>query len=422
MEQLFWFDYLNYRIISIRFYGPLIETAKRMKIENVVIIIPTYNEALVIEDTLYQLFQAIMGIVGMDIHVLVFDSASTDETQTIVKQLQERNDHLHLKTEAQKTGLGAAYLQAMRFAMTTLSADIVIEFDADLSHQPQYIAPMLEKIRHHDVVMGSRYVKGGCIPKAWGLHRKLLSVLGNYIARLILTPKYKDFTSGFRATRRLILEKVLPQQFLSNHYAYKLELLWLLHKNKARICEHPIVFVDRQHGLSKLPTNSVIDSLRVIFILRLNALKSYFKMCLVGLSGAFVQALIYNILRNYLSPVTAMQIAVVLAIINNFILNNRFTFKRISVPGHKKIKAFCLFISYSVLIIMFQSSWLKLGLRYIGAGLLKENVIIFFGMVFGSMINYLAYSRLIWRDNPKESHIITSEKTISFLPPDNNKA
>ena len=393
----------------------------KMKIENVVIIIPTYNEALVIENTLCQLFQATVGIVGMDIHVLVFDSASTDETQAIIARLQQHNDHLHLKSEAQKTGLGSAYLQAMRYAMTALSADIVIEFDADLSHQPQYIAPILEKIRHHDVVMGSRYVTGGCIPKAWGFHRKLLSVLGNYIARFILTPKYKDFTSGFRATRRFMLEKSLPQQFLSNHYAYKLELLWLLHQNKAVICEHPIEFIDRQQGLSKLPANSVIDSLRVIFTLRFHALKSYFKMCLIGLSGAFAQALIYNVLRAYLPPMTAMQIAVVVAIINNFSLNNRFTFKRAPVPGHQKIKALSLFIGYSALMIIFQSYWLKLGLHYIGTGLLKENVIIFMGMVVGSVINYITYSHIIWRDASHESHPPVNAP-ISFQPPGSNNA
>jgi dolichol-phosphate mannosyltransferase len=276
---------------------PVSEIPYTMSIEKVVIIIPTYNESLVIEETITKIFHMTAGIPSMDIHVLVFDSASTDNTQQIITTLQTTYKNLHLKTEAKKSGLGSAYLQAMRHALNELAADIVMEFDADLSHQPQYIAPILAKLSACDVVVGSRYVSGGTIPKEWGWHRKLLSVLGNYVARALLTRKYKDFTSGFRATRKSALEKVLPKKFLSNHYAYKLELLWLLHKSKARICEYPIEFVDRQKGQSKLPTNSILDSLTVVSILRFNELKVYFKMCLVGLSGVVVQCLVYNVLR-----------------------------------------------------------------------------------------------------------------------------
>jgi len=370
-----------------------------MRIEKVVIIIPTYNEAQVIEETLCELFQAISSIEDFEVHVLVFDSASKDNTQAVVERLQEKYDRLLLKTEPTKTGLGAAYLQAMRFALTELSADIVIEFDADLSHQPKYIAPMLEKIKNQDVVVGSRYVPGGCIPKEWGVHRKILSVCGNYIARFLLTPKYKDFTSGFRATRRALLERVLPKQFLSNQYAYKLELLWLLHKSRANICELPIEFIDRQKGVSKLPANSIIDSLRVLFTLRFHELKAYFKMCLVGLSGFAIQGLIYNILRQCMPPLMAAPFAVVAAIINNFILNNRFTFKQIpKAHRYEKIKSFGLFIGYSALMVLFQSYWLHLGIKYLGEGYLKENMIIFMGMVVGSFLNYMTYSRLIWRE------------------------
>lgn len=245
--------------------------------EKVVIIIPTYNEALVIEETLLRVFQATAHISSMSIHILVFDSSSTDHTQQLVRAMQTRYPHLHLKTELKKSGLGSAYLQAMRFALTEMSADIVMEFDADLSHQPKYIAPMLEKLATHDVVVGSRYIRGGSIPANWGWHRKLISVLGNYVARLILTPKYKDFTSGFRATRHQALAKALPVKFLSDCYAYKLQLLWLLHKNKAKICEYPIAFVDREQGYSKLPANSIMESLQVLFAIRFNGLKRRFK-------------------------------------------------------------------------------------------------------------------------------------------------
>lgn len=244
--------------------------------ERVVVIIPTYNEAEVIEETILCLASINTDLVGFNLNVLIFDSASTDETVSIVQRLQTTYPWLYLQTEPKKSGLGSAYWQAMQYATQVLSADIVVEFDADLSHQPKYIPPMLECIKTHDVVLGSRYVRDGQIPKDWGWHRKVISVLGNYIARAMLTPRYKDFTSGFRFTRRAFLESVLQEKFLSNHYAYKLHLLWQLHKQRAKIHEFPIVFVDRAKGYSKLPTNSIFDSLRVVGLLRLQEMKRYF--------------------------------------------------------------------------------------------------------------------------------------------------
>ena len=206
----------------------------------------------------------------------------------------------------------------------------------------------------------------------------------------MLTSKYKDFTSGFRATHRLALEKALPEQFLSNQYAYKIQLLWLLHKNKARICEYPIEFIDRQKGVSKLPANSILDSLRVLFLLRFNELRGYFKMCLVGLSGVFLQCIIYNVLRQSLSPIYALKLAIIAAIVNNYVLNNRFTFKD-NPPLHlfQKVKSFSMFLVYSVLMISVQSYWFDLGLKYIGSGFIKENTTIFTGIIIGSLLNYL---------------------------------
>lgn len=375
------------------------EMLERMCTEKAVIIIPTYNEASIIEETLEKVFQTTSSISTASIHILVFDSASTDNTRDIVSRLQTQYPQLHLLEECKKSGLGSAYLQAMTYALNDMSADILIEFDADLSHQPKYLKPMLELLNTHEVVIGSRYIPGGSIPQNWGWHRKLLSRIGNLIARVLLTSKYKDFTSGFRATRRQVLAKTLPLKFLSNHYAYKLQLLWLLHKNKARIIEYPIAFIDRTKGESKLPANSIFDSLRVLLLLRFFELKRYFKMCLVGLSGMVVQCLVYNILRQSLVPFNAAQFAVMAAIINNFTLNSRFTFRKNALGNPaKKIKSFLLFIVCSILMISFQSHWQHLGVKYFGTGYLKENLIMLSGIVLGSFINYLTYSRLLWPD------------------------
>ncbi len=370
-----------------------------MTIENLVIIIPTYNEAGVIQDTLTAVLNATKAIANVAIQVLVFDSASTDNTQDIVRDFQKNHPQVHLITEAKKSGLGSAYLQAMRYALDELSADIIFEFDADLSHDPRYIEPMLLQIKTCDVVVGSRYVRGGRIPANWGWHRKCLSVLGNVVARTVLTPIYKDFTSGFRATRRQALQQALPIRFLSSNYAYKLELLWRLHKNKSKIREYPIEFVDREKGVSKLPANTVLDSLMVIFVLRYREMKQYLKMCLVGFSGMCVQFIIYNLCRQYLTPFHAAQVAVTAAIINNFVLNSVFTFKRKQrrIKSTKtQLKSLVIFLIYSVAFIYLQSYWLDIGVALLGTGVLKENLIIITGMIFGSFLNYLIYSRIVW--------------------------
>lgn len=367
--------------------------------EKVVVIIPTYNEASVIEETINQIFQTTHLIKNFDVHVLIFDSASTDDTQQIVKSLIDTHPKLHLQSEIEKSGLGSAYLQAMNYALTMMSADIIFEFDADLSHQPKYIAPMLEMIKSCDCVVGSRYVKGGSIPPDWAFHRKLFSVFGNYIARTVLTSKYKDFTSGFRATRRQFLKRILPSRFLSNQYAYKLQLLWLLHKGNAQIREYPIEFIDREKGVSKLPRNSVIDSLRVIFTLRLHELKRFLSMCLVGSMGMTLQFLVYNVLREYLSPYNASQIAVLAAIINNFVLNNRYTFRSTTFVGLMfKAKRLAGFTVYSIAMIYLQSYWLKIGISYFGSGKLQENILLALGIGIGSLLNYFTYTRHIWAD------------------------
>ena len=373
-----------------------------MPIENVTIIIPTYNESAVIEETIIEVSKFIADVPEKHINILIFDSASTDNTQALVRGLQHQYPHLHLRSELKKSGLGSAYMQAMKIALNELSADVVFEFDADLSHQPCYILPMLERLKTSDVVVGSRYVKGGSIPKDWG---KLFSVVGNWIARAVLTPRYKDFTSGFRATRRHALQKALPSVFLSNQYAYKLQLLWCLHQTKAHICELPIAFIDRTKGESKLPTNSVLDSLRVIFTLRYYELKRYLKMCVVGLSGATVQFVIYNALSQITSPFHAAQLAVSVAILNNYILNNYFTFKdREETNIRDKLKTLCLFLVYSVLIIQLQSYWIDFGVTIFGRGPFKENLMVLLGMGIGSILNYVIYSRLVWRQpQPRSS-------------------
>jgi dolichol-phosphate mannosyltransferase len=246
--------------------------------ENVTIIIPTYNEKYVIADTIKALIDTFHDI---DTHqfklsILVNDSNSPDGTANIVRELQNQYHNVFLLVEDKKSGLGSAYIHAMQYAIERLKADIIFEFDADGSHQPKYLPAMLQILKQGaDVVVGSRYIKNGSLPRDWSWNRKFLSYFGNLTARLILTWRYTDFTSGYRGSRVRFLKRIQLDKLLSKNYAYKMHLFWELHRLKANIVEFPIEFIDRNIGYSKFPKNSMIDSLRVIILLRLFAFKKY---------------------------------------------------------------------------------------------------------------------------------------------------
>ncbi|MCX7121320.1 MAG: polyprenol monophosphomannose synthase [Gammaproteobacteria bacterium] len=242
--------------------------------EKVIIIIPTYNEIKNISVILDELKVVFSKIKNYDMGVLIFDSNSPDKTADIVLAYQKNAPNIYLQSEEKKSGLGSAYKKAMQYACDVLKADIVFEFDADGSHRPDYLFSMMEAFTQGaDVVTGSRYVKGGSIPKDWALNRKLLSVFGNWAARIILNFKIKDYTTGFRGTRVSALKKINLATIKSTGYAYKIHLMRLLYLSKAIIVELPIAFVDRTEGVSKLPKNNVAESLLLLFYLRFQFIK-----------------------------------------------------------------------------------------------------------------------------------------------------
>ena len=244
----------------------------------IVIIIPTYNEADSIQKTLPELEAVLETIQSHEVSILIFDSHSTDSTLAVVAALQKKYPNILLQTEAHKSGLGSAYAQAMQYAYTSLQADLIFEFDADGSHQPKYIVDMIQAIEDGaDVAVGSRYTAGGKVDVSWPWYRRLVSELGNLIARCFLVWRYKDFTSGFRASKASFLASILKKPLLSKNYAYKIHLLFALHQAGAKIIEVPITFIDRENGYSKFPKNNVLESLKVVFILRFRECQKHVK-------------------------------------------------------------------------------------------------------------------------------------------------
>lgn len=368
-----------------------------------VIVIPTYNEKENIEQTIEGLESVFSKVApNFQMNILVVDDSSPDGTAEIVEKLKEKYINIHLFINKEKKGLGAAYIKGMRYAIDKLKVDLIFEFDADGSHQPKYIPGMLEQInKGADVVVGSRYIPGGRMPADWGIQRKLVSFFGNFICQMVLfTWQYKDMTSGFRVSKTKFLKKIDLDSLLSKQFAYKIHLYYALHKKGARIKEYPIEFLDRTKGKTKFPRNNIIDSLKVIFTLRLQESKRFIQICLVGFIGAVIQFSIFNLMRLKIPPEFANAIAVEFAVISNFTINNFWTFKDKKIQFNKLkllIPKFVQFNLVSLGSVLIQFLVLKIGVIVLGRSFIWENLLVSVGILFGLIWNYFMYTRLIWQ-------------------------
>lgn len=237
---------------------------------NVTIVLPTYNEAENIEDFLNTVYSVIAEIKDFNINTLIVDDKSPDGTADIVKKLQQKNNKIHL-LENNTRGLGNAYRAGFKYAMENLNPDVLVEMDSDFSHSPEKLKELLPPINEgYDFVIGSRYIKGGSIPANWALIRKMNSKYGNIFARFIAgLMQVKDCTSGFRAIRVDVLNKIDLDNLDVNGYAFQMNILYECVYHGAKTYEIPINFIDRVKGKSKLSIKDVkefmINSFKLFF-------------------------------------------------------------------------------------------------------------------------------------------------------------
>lgn len=214
----------------------------------IIVVIPTYNEA----DNLPAICAELWAL-PFDLSILVVDDNSPDGTGAVADRLAE--DHpgrLAVIHRAGKLGLGTAYLEGFKRALDE-GADAIVQMDADFSHSPDYLAPMLDLLDDYDLVLGSRYVKGGKTDERWGFGRWLLSWFANSVwIRLILRTKVKDATGGFKAWRAETLRGLGLERIRSNGYIFQTEMNYVAEKLGYRIIEIPIYFEDRRIGQSKM--------------------------------------------------------------------------------------------------------------------------------------------------------------------------
>lgn len=210
------------------------------------IIIPTFNEAQNIE----ALVQSIRTS-NAQVFILVVDDNSPDGTAEIVKRLAMTDSRLSLLLREQKNGLGRAYIDAFKRVLEDPEVESIAMMDADFSHDPKRLPAMFERLSCHDVVVASRYVRGGGIV-GWEFWRKLLSFFGNVYCKLILRMPLFDATSGFYCLRTEMLRRIDFESMNASGYAFQIEFKYLLWKHGARFSEFPIIFTNRVGGESKI--------------------------------------------------------------------------------------------------------------------------------------------------------------------------
>jgi dolichol-phosphate mannosyltransferase len=226
------------------------------------VIIPTYNE----KENVQKIVPAVLGQ-NLQIEVLVVDDNSPDQTADEVRKLQVNHpNEVHLLSRPGKEGLGKAYLAGFKWALSR-DYDVIVEMDADFSHRPQDLITMLGKMKTCDFVVGSRYVQGGSTVH-WGILRKLISRGGGFYSRIILGYPLQDWTGGFNAWKKAVLEKIGLDSITSNGYSFQIELKYKALRNGFHGVESPITFEDRRVGQSKMSLKIVLEAFYKVWQIR----------------------------------------------------------------------------------------------------------------------------------------------------------
>ncbi len=241
------------------------------------IVMPTFNEAGNIEAMLEEVLRKTAPL-DEEVHILVVDDNSPDGTGSLVLEAAGKNERIHLLHREEKEGLGAAYIAGFKEAVHSFKADIVLEMDADFSHNPNDVPRLIaEVVAGSDFVIGSRYVPGGSTPKDWGMRRRLVSKAANLAVKALLGVRgVRDCTGGFRAIKASVLERAGFEGLESKGYSFQAVLLERVLSVKGKVKEVPIAFSQRREGVSKLGFRDVAEGFKVLLRVRVKRFKELF--------------------------------------------------------------------------------------------------------------------------------------------------
>jgi len=380
----------------------------------VVIVIPTYNEAKNVGPVTLALGQVFRSCKGYDMHILFVDDNSPDGTSHEIDKLIKKYPYVHILNNKRKGGLGHAYKKGFIVAITKYKADILFEFDADLQHNPSIIPSMLASIASgSDLVLGSRYIKGGGIPKAWPFYRKFLSVMGNQFIRLVMGNfSVHDWTTGYRAIRTPVVKDILSimNNAAFQGYTWQIGFLVKTIQKGYKVSEVPFHFRDRTNGHSKLGPEYIFNTMRYIMKARISEILNsrIFKFLVTGGTGTLVQIVALYFYRMGIGYQLANFLSIETAIVSNFTLSNLWTF------ADRKLKATAIpakFVQFNLASggsILIQLVIAFVGEKFIGLfslfilPIVKINVdtgmiFSFVGILIGMFWNFFAYSRFVWK-------------------------
>lgn len=226
----------------------------------IIVVIPTYNERNNIQELIKNIFKACSTI-----EVLVIDDNSPDGTSEVIEKLLAHYSNLRLITRRYKLGLASAYIDGFRYALEK-GYEVIIQMDADLSHSPFYIPPMIDLLNEYDLVIGSRYIKGGDMLNCPPI-RTLLSKLANIFAKTLLAIPINDLTSGFKCMKANILKNIDFSAISPKGYVFQIEMVFRAFLEGFKIVEYPILFEGRKNEKSKMSLGVVMEAFfRVIFL------------------------------------------------------------------------------------------------------------------------------------------------------------
>ena len=368
----------------------------------VVVIIPTYNERENIILLLDQLEVVFRGVKKHTMSYVVVDDTSPDGTGDFVKEYQKTHRNVHI-VSGKREGLGKALLRGMTYAVGHLQADILLQMDADLSHDPKTAPKLLDALDHGATfALGSRYIQGGGIPENWSIIRKIYSVIGNTIVRFGLWhPQVHDWTGGYRAYPRKFYEEIHSEMTPYSGYVFQIAFLHKAIHHGAIMKEVPFHFTDRLYGHSKIaPAEYIFNIYKYILVARFQEIVagSFGKFLVVGGIGFMLNAVILILLHNARWSATwANLVGAAVAIFSNFNLNNIWTFRRekISGVGQYVMKLLQFYATSAFGVVVIQTGTIWLGVRLSG----DRFYFIYFllGTALLLIWNYTIYSKVIWK-------------------------
>ncbi|NLO18329.1 MAG: polyprenol monophosphomannose synthase [Ignavibacteria bacterium] len=230
-----------------------------------IVVIPTYNEIENIERIINKIHEVIP-----EMHVLVVDDNSPDGTSQAIEKMMSQDERVFLLKRAGKMGLGTAYCEGFTLALER-NYEAIFEMDADFSHDPKELPNFLEQIKEHDLVIGSRYISGVNVVN-WPLRRLVLSYGANIYSRIITGMPINDATGGFKCFRAEALREIDLKAIKSNGYGFQIEMNYKVWKNKGKIKEIPIIFIDRRSGTSKMNKKIIWEAIFLVWKLRFSSL------------------------------------------------------------------------------------------------------------------------------------------------------